>query len=42
MKRFEYLPLDQELKVKTDISKKECKKSDDTYEFDKVGPIVWS
>ena len=42
MKRFEYSPLGQEFKVKTDTSKKEYKKLDDTYEFDKIGRIVWS
>ena len=36
MKRFEYLPLDKELKSQTDIAKKQRQKLIDTYEFDKV------
>ena len=36
MKRFEYWPLGKELKVQTDIAKKQYKKLDDTFEFDKI------
>ena len=36
VKRFKYSPLSKELKTKTDISKKQYKKSDDTYELDKI------
>ena len=36
MKRFEYLPLDKELKAPTDIAKKRYQKFDDTYEFGKI------
>ena len=36
IKRFEYLPLDKELKAPTDIAKKRYQKFDDTYEFGKI------
>ena len=35
MKRFEYPPFGKELKAQTDIAKKQYKKLDVTYEFDK-------
>ena len=36
MKRFEYSSLGKELRAQTDIAKKQYKKLDDTYEFDKI------
>ena len=36
MKRFKYFPLGKELKVQTDIAKKQYQKLVDTYEFDKT------
>ena len=36
MKRFQYFPLGKELKVQTDIAKKQYQKLVDTYEFDKT------
>ena len=36
MKRFEYLPLGKELKVQTDIAKRQYQEIDDTFEFDKM------
>ena len=36
MKRFEYSPLDKELKGQTHIVKKQYEKLDNTYYFDKV------
>ena len=33
MKRFEYSPLDKELKARTDIAKKQYQKLDNTFEF---------
>ena len=36
MKRFEYSPLGKELKVQTDIAKKQYQKFDNTYKFDKI------
>ena len=36
MKTFEYSPLDKEFKTQTDIAKKQYKKLDNTFEFDKV------
>ena len=36
IKRFEYSPLDKELKEQTDIAKKQYQKLDDTFEFDKI------
>ena len=36
MIRFEYSPLRKELKVQTDIAKKQYQKLDDAFEFDKI------
>ena len=36
MKRFEYSLLGKELKAKTDITKKQSQKLDDTFEFHKI------
>ena len=36
MKRFEYSPLGKELKVQTDIAKRQYQKLDNTYRFDKI------
>ena len=36
IKRFEYSPLDKELKEQIDIAKKEYQKLDDMFEFDKI------
>ena len=36
MKRFEYLPLDKESKLQTDIAKRQYQKLDNTFEFDKI------
>ena len=35
-KRYEYSPLDKELKAETDKDKKQYQKLDDTFEFDKI------
>ena len=34
--RFEYLSLGKQLKAETEIEKKQYKRLDDTYEFDKI------
>ena len=36
MKRYEYSPLGKELKVQSDIAKKQYQKLDDTFEFEKI------
>ena len=36
IKRFEYSPLGKELEAQSDIAKKQNKKLDNTYEFDKI------
>ena len=36
MKRFEYSPFGKKFKPQTDISKKQCQKLDDNYEFNKI------
>ena len=36
IKRFEYLPLGKDLKAQTDIAKKQYRKLDNKFEFDKI------
>ena len=36
LKRFEYFPLENELKAQTDIAKRQYQKSDNTDEFDET------
>ena len=36
MKTYEYSPLGKELKVQSDIAKKQYQKLDDTFEFEKI------
>ena len=36
MKRFEYPPLGKELKAQTDVAKKQYKKLDSAFAFDKI------
>ena len=36
MKRFEYSPLEKELKVQTDIAKNQYQNLDHTFDFDKM------